>query len=48
MNTKLQELTSWVNWNYLGLLAGVLSVIVTSYNISKYWDDIRKQKQLGS
>lgn len=44
MNTKLQELTSWVNWNYLGLAAGVLSVLVTIYNINKYVDEIKKQQ----
>jgi hypothetical protein len=39
---KVEELTDWVNWNYLGLAAGVLSVIVTVYNINRYWDEIRK------
>jgi hypothetical protein len=39
---KIEELTSWMNWNYIGLAAGVLSVVVTVYNISKYWDEIRK------
>lgn len=43
---KVEELTSWVNFSYIGLAAGVLSVVVTLYNINKYWDDIRKaQKQ---
>lgn len=42
MKQKVEELTSWVNFSYLGLAAGVLSVIVTMYNINKYWDDIRK------
>jgi len=39
---KIEELTSWVNWNYLGLAAGVLSVIVTAYNINQYWEQIKK------
>jgi hypothetical protein len=39
---KIDELTSWMNWNYIGLAAGVLSVVITVYNISKYWDEIRK------
>lgn len=39
---KLDELTSWANWNYIGLAAGVLSVIVTFYNINNYWNQIRK------
>jgi len=39
---KLDELTSWMNWNYVGLAAGVLSVIVTLYNINRYWEEIRK------
>jgi len=39
---KIDELTSWMNWNYIGFAAGVLSVVVTVYNIGKYWDEIRK------
>ena len=42
LKRKLDELTSWMNWNYIGLAAGVLSVVVTIYNISRYWDEIRK------
>jgi hypothetical protein len=39
---QIEELTGWMNWNYIGLAAGVLSVIVTVYNINKYWSEIRK------
>lgn len=39
---KIDEMYSWVNWNYIGLAAGVLSVIVTIYNINKYWEEIKK------
>ena len=39
---QVEELTGWVNFNYLGLAAGVLSVIVTLYNINKYWEEIKK------
>lgn len=42
---KINEMTGWVNFNYLGLAAGILSVIVTVYNINKYWEDIRKAKR---
>jgi hypothetical protein len=42
---KLDELTSWMNWNYIGLAAGVLSVIVTVYNINKYWEEIKKTER---
>lgn len=42
LKQKIDELTGWVNWNYIGLVAGVLSVIVTAYNINKYWEEIRK------
>ena len=45
MNKKIADLTSWVNFNYLGLAAGVLSIIVTVYNINQYYEEIRKQKQ---
>jgi hypothetical protein len=39
---KLDEMYGWVNWNYIGLAAGVLSVVVTLYNINKYWEEIKK------
>lgn len=39
---KVEELTSWVNFSYIGLAAGILSVVVTMYNISKYWEEIQK------
>lgn len=39
---KVDELTSWVNFNYIGLVAGVLSIVVTVYNINKYWDEIKR------
>lgn len=42
---KVEKLTSWVNFNYIGLTAAVLSVIVTMYNINKYWEDIKKAKR---
>ena len=47
MNKKIAELTSWVNFNYIGLAAGILSVVVTVYNINQYWYEIKKaQKQV--
>ena len=42
LNQKVSTLTDRVNWNYIGLVAGVLSVIVTVYNINKYWEEISK------
>lgn len=42
---QVEELSSWVNFNYLGLAAGILSVIVTVYNINKYWDEIQKTQR---
>jgi hypothetical protein len=39
---KLDDMYSWVNWNYIGLAAGILSVVVTFYNINKYWEEIKK------
>lgn len=38
-----EKLDEWVNWNYIGLIAGVLSVAVTLWNISNYYDEIKKQ-----
>ena len=43
---KVEELSGWVNFNYIGLVAGLLSVIVTAYNINKYWTEIQKTKQV--
>jgi hypothetical protein len=42
LKQKINELTGWMNWNYIGLAAGVLSVVVTLYNINKYYQEIRK------
>ena len=39
---KLDQIYSEVNWNYIGLAAGILSVVVTLYNINKYWEEIKK------
>lgn len=37
------QLDEWLNWNYVGLIAGVLSVAVTLWNISNYYNAIKKQ-----
>lgn len=42
---KLTELYSWVNFSYIGIAAGVLSLIVTVYNLNKYLDDIKRTKE---
>lgn len=42
LQKKIDELTGWMNFNYIGLAAGILSVVVTVYNINKYWEEIRK------
>lgn len=39
---QIENLYGWVNFNYLGLIAGVLSVVVTAWNINRYWEEIRK------
>ncbi len=41
-NGKIAELTGWVNWNYVGLFAGILSVAVTLYNINGYLNEIKR------
>lgn len=43
---KVEELTGWVNFNYIGLIAGALSVVVTIYNINKYWKEIQETRKL--
>jgi len=42
LKQKINELTGWMNWNYIGLAAGVLSVIVTLFNINRYWVEIKR------
>lgn len=39
---RLSEMYSFMNWNYIGLAAGILSMAVTLYNINRYWEEIRK------
>lgn len=39
---KLRELYSWVNFSYVGIIAGVLSVVVSAYNINRYYEEIKK------
>lgn len=39
---QAEEINSWLNWNYIGLAAGILSVIVTFYNMNKYLEEIKK------
>jgi hypothetical protein len=39
---KIEEMTSIVNWNYIGIAAGVLSIVVAMYNVSRYYEEIRK------
>ena len=45
LKQKVDELTSWMNFNYIGLAAGILSIVVTVYNINRYWDEIRKTER---
>jgi hypothetical protein len=42
LKQDITTLTNRVNWNYIGLVAGVLSVVVTIYNINRYWEEIHK------
>jgi hypothetical protein len=42
---KITELTSQVNWNYIGLVASVLSIVVTIYNINNYYEEIQKAEK---
>lgn len=42
VNKQINELTGWLNWNYIGLVAGILSIVVTAYNISRYYEEIKK------
>jgi hypothetical protein len=42
---KLQDLYGWVNFNYLGLAAGILSIAVTLYNLNNYWEQIKREEK---
>lgn len=45
LKQRVDQLTSLVNWNYIGLVAGVLSIIVTAYNISRYYEEIKNEEE---
>lgn len=45
MASLKSQLDEYVNWNYIGLVAGILSVAVTLYNISGYWAQLETQKK---
>ena len=47
MAGKLQELEQRINWNWIGLMAGALSVIVTFYNIKQYTSAIKRGEKGG-
>lgn len=40
---KATELESLINWNYIGIAAAILTIIVSAYNIKNY---IVRQKEL--
>ncbi len=42
---KITELEGFVNWNYIGLIAGALSLVVTIYNINRYMSEINKAER---
>ena len=42
---KIQELSSNINWNYVGLAAALLSIAVTVRNINIYLEQIKKSKE---
>lgn len=39
------EIQSLINWNYIGIAAGILSVVVAIYNINEYIQKQRTQQQ---
>lgn len=41
-NPIIRLTRQYVNWNYVGLVAGVLTVMVTIYNINNYYENIKK------
>mgnify|MGYP001558327104 CR=1 FL=1 len=38
---KIDEISSMVNWNYVGLAAALLSIVVTVRNINSYLEEIK-------
>ena len=39
----LKKITGMINVNYLGIVAGVLSIIVAGYNIKAYYKTLRRR-----
>lgn len=44
---KAKEIESYVNWNYIGLTAGLLSVIVAVYNMNSYYKKLKEKSTVN-
>jgi len=42
MQVSLKRAQEMVNFNYVGIAAAILSIIVAGYNINQYYKTIRK------
>lgn len=45
---KIEEISSMINWNYVGLAAALLSIIVTARNINNYLEEIKTKGGKGN
>lgn len=39
-NNKIESL---INWNYIGIAAAILSILVSAYNINRYLEEQKKR-----
>ncbi len=44
---SVKRMEQFVNWNWIGLIAAGLSVLVTAYNIKQYTDALRRGEKGG-
>jgi hypothetical protein len=43
--TTRKQVEEYISWNWVGIAAGVLSILVASYNINQYYKELKKGKK---
>lgn len=38
---KLKDIEERINWSWIGLGAAVLTLLITTYNIRKYYEELK-------
>lgn len=43
ISSALEKIKSNLNWNYVGMVAGILTVLVTIRNINNYYAQLKRE-----